>query len=182
MGLDRVFRDEQLLADLAVAEPRRDQAEDLVLARSDGELLQLLRVEDERAVLPDAHFLHHHDLLLPAPQAQPATNDRKDHRHQPAIDLGRIGADEMLVLDHLQQRDEHPADRSVEEDPFQENGSLSEEAALKSSAMQFRGYLVDSVHRTVTSPGGRVVRLEPKAFDLLAYFAAHPEEMLSREL
>jgi len=47
--------------------------------------------------------------------------------------------------------------------------------------MQFRGYLVDSVHRTVTSPGGRVVRLEPKAFDLLAYFAAHPEEMLSRD-
>jgi DNA-binding winged helix-turn-helix (wHTH) protein/Tfp pilus assembly protein PilF len=47
--------------------------------------------------------------------------------------------------------------------------------------MQFRGYLVDSVHRTVTSPGGRMVRLEPKAFDLLAYFAAHPEEMLSRD-
>lgn len=47
--------------------------------------------------------------------------------------------------------------------------------------MQFRGYLVDSVHRTVTRPGGQVVRLEPKAFDLLAYFAAHPEEMLSRE-
>src|SRR5687768_4450140 len=47
--------------------------------------------------------------------------------------------------------------------------------------MQFRGYLVDSVHRTVTSPGGRVVRLEPKAFDLLAYFAAHPNVTLSRE-
>jgi DNA-binding winged helix-turn-helix (wHTH) protein/Tfp pilus assembly protein PilF len=47
--------------------------------------------------------------------------------------------------------------------------------------MQFRGYLVDSVHRTVTSAGGRAVRLEPKAFDLLAYFAAHPEEMLSRD-
>ena len=47
--------------------------------------------------------------------------------------------------------------------------------------MQFRGYRVDSVHRTVTGPGGRVVRLEPKAFDLLEFFAAHPEEMLSRE-
>jgi transcriptional activator of cad operon len=47
--------------------------------------------------------------------------------------------------------------------------------------MQFRGYLVDSEVRTVTSPGGQVVRLEPKAFDLLAYFAAHPEEMLSRD-
>lgn len=47
--------------------------------------------------------------------------------------------------------------------------------------MQFRGYRVDSVHRTVTSPGGRVVRLEPKAFDLLMYFSEHPEELLSRE-
>src|SRR5256885_2564595 len=47
--------------------------------------------------------------------------------------------------------------------------------------MQFRGYRIDAVHRTVTSPGGRVVRLEPKAFDLLLYFAEHPEETLSRE-
>src|SRR5947209_5693564 len=47
--------------------------------------------------------------------------------------------------------------------------------------MEFRGYRVDSVHRTVTAPGGRTVRLEPKAFDLLVYFAAHPEETLSRE-
>lgn len=47
--------------------------------------------------------------------------------------------------------------------------------------MQFRGYRVDTVHRTVTSPAGTVVRLEPKAFDLLVYFAAHPEETLSRQ-
>jgi DNA-binding winged helix-turn-helix (wHTH) protein/Tfp pilus assembly protein PilF len=46
---------------------------------------------------------------------------------------------------------------------------------------QFRGYRVDDVHRTVTAPNGRVVRLEPKAFDLLVCFAAHPEETLSRE-
>src|SRR5689334_15852698 len=47
--------------------------------------------------------------------------------------------------------------------------------------MQFRGYSVDTVHRTVTTPAGAVVRLEPKAFDLLTYFAQHPEETLSRE-
>ena len=45
----------------------------------------------------------------------------------------------------------------------------------------YRGYRVDDVHRTVTAPNGRAVRLEPKAFDLLAYFAAHPDEVLSRE-
>src|SRR2546423_11698480 len=47
--------------------------------------------------------------------------------------------------------------------------------------MQFNGYQVDSVHRTVTSPSGRLVRIEPKAFDLLVYFTEHPEETLSRE-
>ncbi len=47
--------------------------------------------------------------------------------------------------------------------------------------MQFRGYRVDAVHRTVTSPAGRVERLEPQAFDLLVYFTAHPEETLGRD-
>lgn len=47
--------------------------------------------------------------------------------------------------------------------------------------MQFRGYTIDEVHRTVTAPGGHVVRLEPKAFDLLIYFTNHPEETVSRE-
>lgn len=47
--------------------------------------------------------------------------------------------------------------------------------------MQFRGYRVDAVHRTVTSPAGGITRLEPQVFDLLACFAAHPEETLSRD-
>jgi DNA-binding winged helix-turn-helix (wHTH) protein/Tfp pilus assembly protein PilF len=47
--------------------------------------------------------------------------------------------------------------------------------------MQFHGYSIDAVHRTVTKPGGGVIRLEPKACDLLLYFAAHPGEVLSRE-
>ena len=46
--------------------------------------------------------------------------------------------------------------------------------------MDLHGYWVDTVHRTITAPGGRVVRLEPKAFDLLLYFTKHPEETLSR--
>jgi DNA-binding winged helix-turn-helix (wHTH) protein/Tfp pilus assembly protein PilF len=47
--------------------------------------------------------------------------------------------------------------------------------------MQFRGYQVDAVHRTVTTPNGRISRLEPKAFDLLLYFTEHPEETLGRD-
>jgi tetratricopeptide (TPR) repeat protein len=47
--------------------------------------------------------------------------------------------------------------------------------------MQFRRYVIDPVHRTVTSPAGRAVRLEPKTCDLLLYFIEHPNEILSRE-
>src|SRR5689334_13271509 len=47
--------------------------------------------------------------------------------------------------------------------------------------MRFGGYSVDTIHRTVTSPSGATVRLEPKAFDLLIYFTQHPAETLSRE-
>ena len=47
--------------------------------------------------------------------------------------------------------------------------------------MQFGGYRIDTVHRTVAKPDGNVVRIEPKAFDLLLYFSEHPEETLSRE-
>jgi len=47
--------------------------------------------------------------------------------------------------------------------------------------MDFHGYRVDGVHRTIATPQGRLIRLEPKAFDLLLYFAQHPEETLSRE-
>ena len=47
--------------------------------------------------------------------------------------------------------------------------------------MDFHGYIVDTVHRTIAKPDGSVVRLEPKAFDLLLHFAAHPNTTLSRE-
>ena len=47
--------------------------------------------------------------------------------------------------------------------------------------MNFHGYRVDTVHRTITTPRRRIVRIEPKAFDLLLHFTQHPEETLSRE-
>ena len=47
--------------------------------------------------------------------------------------------------------------------------------------MNFSGYRVDTVHRVITTARGRVVRIEPKAFDLLLYFTQHPEETISRE-
>jgi DNA-binding winged helix-turn-helix (wHTH) protein/Tfp pilus assembly protein PilF len=48
-------------------------------------------------------------------------------------------------------------------------------------SMDLAGYRVDTVHRVITTPRGRVVRIEPKAFDLLLYFTQHLEETISRE-
>jgi len=53
--------------------------------------------------------------------------------------------------------------------------------SVQSFSMNFSGYRVDSVHRVITTPRGRDVRIEPKAFDLLLYFTQHPEETISRE-
>src|SRR5260221_9858990 len=52
---------------------------------------------------------------------------------------------------------------------------------VQSFSMNFFGYRVDTVHRVITTPRGRIVRIEPKAFDLLLYFTQHPEETISRE-
>src|SRR4051812_50193977 len=61
------------------------------------------------------------------------------------------------------------------------SGGTRSRASYYTDSMQFGGYRVDEVHRTVTAPAGRGVRLEPKAFDLLVYFAAPPEGTLSKE-
>jgi DNA-binding winged helix-turn-helix (wHTH) protein/Tfp pilus assembly protein PilF len=53
--------------------------------------------------------------------------------------------------------------------------------AVQLFSMNFSGYRVDTVHRVITRPRGHIVRLEPKAFDLLLYFTQHPEETISRE-
>ena len=58
---------------------------------------------------------------------------------------------------------------------------LPRRPVVESLLMDFHGYRVDTVRRTVTTPRGRVVRIEPKAFDLLLHFTQHPEETLSRE-
>jgi DNA-binding winged helix-turn-helix (wHTH) protein/Tfp pilus assembly protein PilF len=52
---------------------------------------------------------------------------------------------------------------------------------VQSFPMNFSGYRVDTVHRVVTTPRRRDIRIEPKAFDLLLYFTQHPEETISRE-
>ena len=49
-------------------------------------------------------------------QSEVDADGGEDERDEPAVDLGRILVDEMLVLDDLQQRDEHAAGRALEYD------------------------------------------------------------------
>src|SRR5947209_4802180 len=82
---------------------------------------------------------------------------------------------------HLRQRDRGVRLRSRLSDSFPLAGERTAGPCVQSFSMNFSGYRVDTVHRVVTTPRGRIVRLEPKAFDLLLYFTQHPEETISRE-
>src|SRR6185295_1867681 len=93
VGLDRVLRHEQLLADLAVAQPGSDQAEDLVLARRQADLAQGRPVQDERPVLPHANLLDHDDFFRSG-RAQPEieADGGEDQGHEAPVDLRGIDA------------------------------------------------------------------------------------------
>jgi len=69
----------------------------------------------------------------------------------------------------------------TEDTPDARRSKRAAETLVQSFAMIISGYRVDTVHRVVTTPRGRAVRIEPKAFDLLLYFTQHPEETISRE-
>ena len=124
VGLDRVLGDEEPLADLPVAQPLRDEPEDLVLALGDSELLELPGVEREWLTLRDADLFDDHHLPgAGQPQPEVDAHRGEDHRHQSAIDLGGIGADEVLGLQKLEQREEHTPGQTVQDDAFHRRGA-----------------------------------------------------------
>src|ERR1051325_2189525 len=103
--LHRILRDEQPLADLAVTQSLRDEAEDLPFARGETDFACLCRIEDENG-----------RCFRPA-QAEVDADRAEDQRDQSAVDLGGVLVDEVLVLDELEQRDENPAGRAPDHDP-----------------------------------------------------------------
>jgi len=70
------------------------------------------------ASLPD--LADDDDFLRAGPlQADGDADGREDHGNESAVNLARVRAHEVLVLDELQARDEQPAGGRVEEDAFQ---------------------------------------------------------------
>jgi len=139
VGLDRVLGDEEPLADLPVAQAFRDEPQDLVLARSDSELLPFLRIDrkGDRPALRNAD-LPALDTLGPRPlHPEVEAQGGEEHRHQPPVDLTRIGADEVLVFENFEQRKESSARQTIEEDALHRKsiartkGSADAEAACR---------------------------------------------------
>jgi hypothetical protein len=134
VGLHRILGNEELLPDLAVAQPLSDQGQDLVLTWGEADLLQFLSVgregagreEGGRDFPDDVDFLDDDDLLRArSSQSEVDAEEREDDSDQAAVDLGGIFVDEVLVLDELQQGDENAANGSVERDLSGHRGEQS---------------------------------------------------------
>src|SRR4051812_47981766 len=106
MGFDRVFRNEELTSDLAVAEPASDQSKDFELAGGDAEALLPGHVWGERSNrlghwngCGDDDFFDN-DGLPPGRDAetQPDAEGGKEDCDQRAIQLDRVFDDDETVL------------------------------------------------------------------------------------
>src|SRR5436305_7762563 len=152
VGLDRILGDAEPLADLPVAQAFRDQPEDLVLARGNPELLELPGVEREGLTLRDADLPDHRHL--PGPRPVPSEVDPQpgeDRRHQAAIDLAGIGADHVLVLEDLEQDEQHPADEPIEDDALHGREDSAPPGTGASRIAANRWYLEETLKGTPQS-------------------------------
>ena len=123
--LDRVFGNEKLGGDLAIAAAAGDQVENFELAWRDPESLLLRRIGSEgfegRGFRRDEHFLHHDrfaDDFATARDTQPKPDaeGREHDGDERAVELDRVLDDDETVFGVLQGGDEEPADETEDED------------------------------------------------------------------
>jgi len=119
MCLDRVFGDEKLRSDLAIAEPVGDKGEDFELACRDAEALLLGRIGSEgfaregfrRNLRRNQHFPHHDgfaDGFATArdAEAEPYAEGREEDGDERAVELDRVLDDDETVFGVLEGGDE----------------------------------------------------------------------------
>src|SRR5690349_11737996 len=111
VGLHGVLADEELFGDLAVAEPRGDESEDLMLARGDAQLFESGLVDDEGPGLANDDHFPGSRHLEPKPDAERS----EDQCHQSAVDLPRVLDDDKAVLGELEEYDENAAEKAIDE-------------------------------------------------------------------
>jgi hypothetical protein len=124
MCLDRVFRDEKLRCNLAIAEAAGNKGENFELACRDAEGLLLGRIRSEGfeggSFRGDKHFLHHDrfaDDFASArdAEAEPDAEGREEDGDQRAVQLDRVLDDDEAVFGVLEDGDEEAADETEDE-------------------------------------------------------------------
>jgi hypothetical protein len=125
VGLDRVFGNEKLRGDLAVAEAPADQGEDFELACRDAEGLLLSRIGSEgfegAGFRGNKHFPYHDrfaDGFATArdAQAEPDAEGGEEDGDKRAVELDGVLDDDEAVFGVLQGGDEETADETEDED------------------------------------------------------------------
>lgn len=117
MGLHGVLAHEELFRNLAVAQPRGDETQNLELARRDAQLLSPRAVDDERRGGCDRNFFHDYTLRAPGQLgAEPDAEAGEEEGDEAGVDLDRLLDDEKVILDRFEGGDEETAEEAVEED------------------------------------------------------------------
>ena len=144
MCLDRVFGNEKLGGDLAIAEAAGDQGEDFELARRDAEGLLTGCIGSERGRVGsnrgggfggDKYFLHHDRFPNRFPdgfatardaEAQPDAEGREEDGDERAVNFDGVLDDDEAVFGVLEDGDEKAADETEDEDVAPHDGGCEE--------------------------------------------------------
>jgi hypothetical protein len=165
--LDRVFGNEKLRGDLAIAEAAGDQGENFELACRDAEGLLAGRIESEGfeggGFRGDKHFLHHDrfaDGFATArdAEAEPDAEGREEDGDERAVELNGVLDDDEAVFGVLECGDEEAADETKDDDVALHDGVVEkynrdgEEVVLPARKQKGRGEMPfkerDSIHDT----------------------------------
>jgi hypothetical protein len=131
--LDRVFGNEKLRGDLAIAEAAGDQGENFELAGRDAEGLLVGRIGSEGfeggGFRGDKHFPHHHrfaDGFATArdAEAEPDAEGREEDGDERAVELDRVLDDDEAVFGVLEGGDEEAPGETEDEDVALHDGVL----------------------------------------------------------
>jgi hypothetical protein len=130
--LDRVFGNEKLRGDLAIAEAAGDQGKNFELACRYAEGLLVGRIGSERfegrGFCGDKHFSHHGFARGFAPacyaQPKPDAEGRKEGGDERDVDLDGVLDDDEAVFGVLEDGDEETADETEDEDVTLHDGVM----------------------------------------------------------
>ena len=150
MRLDRVFGDEKLRGDLAIAEAAGDQRKGFEFARRDAERLLLGGIGSEggwreRGGLGMDQHLSHHNRLADGfatardAKAEPDAEGREQDGDQRAVEFDGMLDDDEAVFSVLEAGDEQATDDTEDEDVALHAGAVEKYTAAIPKSSRRRG-------------------------------------------